>query len=75
MMIFSKDTEIVRLSPDMIASDSDLLLEAGKSKRTTCSILSLIEDFSCSPRLTLICHNVPSTFRVHQPEQSGSISC
>ena len=65
----------MRLSLDMIASDSDFLLEVGKSKRKACSIISPIGDFSCSPRPTLICHEAPSTFRVHQLEQSGSISC
>ena len=75
MTIFSKDTEIVRLSPDMIALYSDFLLKVGKSKCTAYSIISPVEDFSCSPRSTLICHEVPSTFRVHQPEQFGYISC
>ena len=40
MIIFSNDTEISRSIPAMIASYSASLLEAGKSKRIICSIIS-----------------------------------
>ena len=74
MMIFSEDTEIARLIPDMIASYSASLLEAGKSKRMACYIISLIKALSFSPSLTLVCREAPSTFRVHQPKLSSYVS-
>ena len=43
MMIFSKDIEIARSSPAIIASYSTSLLEAVKSKPMACSIISPIE--------------------------------
>ena len=43
MMIFSKDTEIARSIPAMIASYSASLLEAGKSKCIACSIIFPLE--------------------------------
>ena len=58
-------TEIERLIPTMIASYSASLLEARKSKCMTCSIISLVGALSCSPSLTPICCEVPSTFKVH----------
>ena len=56
---------MVRLIPAMIASYSASLLEAGKSRRMACSIISPVEALSYSPSSTLVCREVPSTFRVH----------
>ena len=75
MIIFSEDTEIARSIPTMIASYLTLLLEAGKSKRMACSIISLIGALSCNPKPAIVCRKATSTFRVHQPEPSDSISC
>ena len=72
MIIFSEDMEIARSIPAMIASYSASLLEARKSKRMACSIISLVGALSCSPNLTLLYHEAPSTFRVHQLELSDS---
>ena len=74
MMIFSVDTEIARSSSAMIASYSASLLEAGKFKHMACSMTSHVGALSCSPRPALVCHEAPSTFRVHHLELSGSIS-
>ena len=75
MIIFFEDTEIARSIPTMIASYSASLLEVGKSKRMACSIISLVRALSCSPSPALVCREASSTFRVHQLELSGSISC
>ena len=75
MIIFFKDTEIVRSIPTMMASYSASLLEAGKSKRMAYSIISPIRALSCSPRSAPVCREAPSTFRVHQLDPSSSISC
>ena len=75
MMIFSKDTKIARSSPAMIASYSASLLEVEKFRLMSCSMTSLIGALSCNPTSDLVCREAPSTFRVHQPELSGSISC
>ena len=75
MIIFFEDTEIARSILAMIASYSTSLLEARKSKRMVGSITSPIEALSYSPSPTSICLKEPSTFRIHQPELSGSISC
>ena len=75
MMIFSEDTEIARSSPAMIASYSVSLLEAGKFRRMAYSMTSPVGALSCSPRPAPVCREAPSTFRVHQPELFGSISC
>ena len=74
MMIFSEDTEIARSSPAMIASYSTSLFEAGKFKRMAYYITSPIGALSCSPRSAPVCLEAPSTFRVHQPDPSDSIS-
>ena len=42
MMIVSKDTEIARTIQARIASYSPSLLDAGKSNRIACPILSLV---------------------------------
>ena len=75
MMIFSKDTEIVRSSLAIIASYSVSLLEARKSKHMACSIISPIGASSYNPIPAPVCREAPSTFRVHQPELSDFVSC
>ena len=75
MIIFSEDTEIARAIPAMMALYLALLLEAEKSKRMACSIISLVEALSYSPRPAPVCREAPSTFRVYQPDPFGSISC
>ena len=75
MIIFSKDTKIARSTPAVIASYSALLLEAGKSKRMACSIISPVGALSYSPRPALVYREMTSTFRVQQPDPYGSISC
>ena len=75
MMIFSEDTEIERSIPATIASYSASLLEAMKSRHMACSIISLVKALSCNPSPTLVCHEVPSTFRVYQSELFDFISC
>ena len=47
MMIFSEDTNIARSIPASIASYSVSLLNAGKSNRMACSILSPVGALSC----------------------------
>ena len=74
MMIFSKDTEIARTIPAMIASHSALLLEEGKSNCMTCSIISPVCALSCSPNSAPVCHEALSTFKFHQPELSNFVS-
>ena len=66
MMILSKDKEIARLSLAIISSYSASLLEARKSKRMACYIISLVGASSCSPSPTPVCREVPSTFKIHQ---------
>ena len=75
MMIFYEDTEIARSSPAMIASYSASLLEAKKSRRMACSMTSPVGALSCNPKQVPVCCEALSTFRVHQPELYGSISC
>ena len=75
MMIFLEDMEITRSSPDMIASYSASLLKEKKFICMACSLASPVEDLSCSPRMTPVCREASSTFRVHQLELSGFISC
>ena len=75
MQIFSEDTKITRLSPTMMVSYSASLLEAEKLRRMACSITSPVGALSCNPILALICLEAPSTFKIHQPEPSGSTSC
>ena len=65
IFFFFEDIEIMRSIPVMIASYSTSLLEAGKSKRMVCSIISPTGALSCSPSSDPICHEAPSTFRVH----------
>ena len=74
MMIFSEDTEITRSSLTMIASYSASLLEAEKFRRMAYSMTSPIGALSCSPGSALVCREALSTFRVHHPELSDSIS-
>ena len=75
MMIFSEDIEIARSIPTMIASYLASLLEAGKFRRMGCSMISPVEALSCSPKRAPVCHEPPSTFRIHQSKLSNSISC
>ena len=74
MIFFSEDTENARSSPAMIASYSDLLLEAKKFRRMACSMTSSVGTLSCSPRPAPVCREAPSTFKVHQMKLSSSIS-
>ena len=74
MMIFSKDMEIARSSPVMIVSYYASLLEAEKFRCMAYSMTSPIGALICSPRRTPVCLEAPSTFKVHQPELSSSIS-
>ena len=66
MVIFSEDMEIARSISARIASYSSLLLEARKSNRIACSILSLVGALSCKPTPVPICQEAPSTLRIHQ---------
>ena len=65
MQIFSEDTEIARSSPAMVASYLALLLEAEKLKLSACSMTSAVGALSCNPKSALVCHEVPSTLKVH----------
>ena len=75
MMIFFEDTETARSSPAMITSYSASLLEARKFKCMACSMTSPVGALSCSRRPASVYREALSTFRVHQPVLSGSISC
>ena len=75
MMIFFEDTDVARLISARIASYSVLLLDAGKSSRMACSILSPVGALSCKPTLAHVCRDASSTLRTHQPTLSGSTSC
>ena len=55
MIIFSEDTEIAREILAMMASYLALLLEVEKSKRMTCSIISMVGALSYSPRPAPVC--------------------
>ena len=59
----------------MIASYSASLLEAEKFSRMDYFMTYPIRALSCSPRLALVFHKAPSTFRVHQSKLSSSIPC
>ena len=65
MMIFSEDTDVMRSILARIASYSVSLLDAGKSSRMACSILSPIGALSCKPTPALVCREAPSTLRTH----------
>ena len=60
-------------SSAIMASYFDSLLEALKSKRTACSVLSPVEEVNCRPMLALNCLEAPSTQRVHQPFSFGQV--
>ena len=64
MMIFYEDMKIARSILAMIVSYSASLLEAGKSKRMACSIISSTGALSCSPSPAPVCCESPSTFTV-----------
>ena len=61
MMIFYEKTKIARLIPAMITLYSASLLEAGKSKRMACSIISPVRALTCSPSPAPVCREAPST--------------
>ena len=65
----------MRSSPTIIYSYSASLLEAGKSKRMACSIISPVRASSCSPSPALVCREVTSTFRINQLDLSDFVSC
>ena len=73
MIIFFEDTKIARSILAMMSSYSASLFETKKSKHMACFIISPIGALSCSPRPAPVCHEAPSTFRVHQLDPSGSI--
>ena len=54
-----------RSNPVIMASYSDLLLEALKPRQTVCSILSHIREVNCRPIPALDCLEAPSTQRIH----------
>ena len=60
-------------SPAIMASYSDSLLEALKTKRIACSILSPVGEVNCRSIPALDCLVAPSTQRVHQPLSSGQV--
>ena len=74
MMIFSEDIDVARLIPARIASYSVSLLDAGKSNRMACSILSLVGTLSCKQTPAPVFREAPSTLRIHQLTLSGSTS-
>ena len=65
MMIFSA----------RIASYSFSLLDAGKSSRMTCSILSPFGALSSNSNPAPVCREAPSTLRIHQSVLLGYASC
>ena len=74
MMISYEDTKISRFIPARIASYSASLLDAVKSNRIACSILSSIGALSCKPTPTPVFREAPSTLRIHQLMLPGSTS-
>ena len=75
MMIFSEDTEVARSIPARMASYSTSLLDAGKSNRISCYIISPVRALSCKPTSTLVCRETPSTLKIHQSTLPRSASC
>ena len=75
MIIFCEDTEIVRSILARIASYSASLLDAGKSNRIACSILSPVGALSYKLTPTLVFRKALSTLRIHQSALLGSASC
>ena len=74
MMSFSQDTNLARLTPARIASYSVSLLDAGKSIRMACSILSPVGALSYKPISALVWREASSTLRIHQPALPWSTS-
>ena len=74
MMIFSEDTKIVRSIPARIASYPASLLDAGKSNRIACSILSPVRALSCKLTPAPVFQEAPSTLRIHQSALPGFVS-
>ena len=75
MMFFSEDTKITRSTLARIASYSASLLDAGKSNRIACYILSPVGALSYKPTPDLIYRETPSTLRIHQLTLPGFASC
>ena len=65
MMIFLEDTDVTRSIPARIASYSISLLDAVKSSRMACSIISLVGALSCKSTPTPSCREASSTLRIH----------
>ena len=74
MMRFSEDTDSARSTQARIASYSVSLLDAGKSSRMACSILSLVGALSYKLIPAPIWREAPSTLRIHQPALPWSTS-
>ena len=74
MMIFSEDTKTARSIPTRIASYLTSLLDAWKSNRIACSILSLVGGLSCKPTPAPVCLEAPSTIRIYQSAFPRSVS-
>ena len=66
IMSLSVDITAASPIPARMASYSNSLFEALKPSRIACSILSLLEDFSCRPMPAPVYRDAPSTLRVHQ---------
>ena len=75
MMIFSKDTEIVRSILDRIVSYSTSFLDVGSLNCIACFILSPVRALSCKPTPAPVYLEAPSTLRFHQSELPEFASC
>ena len=75
MMSFYEDTDVARLILAKIASYSVSLLNVGKYRRMTYSILSLVRVLSCKFTPAPICQEASSTLRIHQPVLLRFASC
>ena len=75
MMIFSKDTNVVRSIPARIASYKVSVLDMGKSSRMAYSILSPVRALSCKLTPTPVFREVSFTLRIHQSTLPRSASC
>ena len=74
MMIFSEDIEITKSIPARIVSYSASLLDARKSNRIACFILSPVGALNCKPTSASVCRKASSTLRIHQSALPGSAS-
>ena len=64
MMSFYEDTDFARSTPARIASYSVSLLDAGKSSRMACSILSPVGALSCKSTPAPVLREALSTLRI-----------